>query len=455
VIRPLPVLVVDDEESLRDSMSQVLSREGYVVKSAATGRDGLAAFNEATFGAVFLDLRLPDQDGLSVLRQMRQARPETPVVIITGYGSIESAVEAIKLGAFDYLTKPFTPEELRVITQKAVDNRALVLENILLRTELRTVRDFDPIIGGGKSLRHVLELVDLAGPADSAVLLGGESGTGKELVAREIHARSRRQAGPFVTLDCGLAERELEGELFGRQPENVRETPDRRLGRVELADGGTLFLKEVSQLPARLQSELVRVIETGDVLRPGSSRPVPVDVRFIAASSLNLAQAVGRGAFREDLYFRLNVIPIHLPPLRERKEDLPRLVDHFLKKYSGKAGKTVTSISTRALLVLNEYDWPGNIRELDNTVERAVVLARGPTVEVEDLMSRGISMGIPALAWAGGQFRPLEEVEREYIKAVLRGQNGSKGRTATILGIDRKTLWAKVKKYGLEGRDNP
>jgi DNA-binding NtrC family response regulator len=452
----LPVLIIDDEETLRDSMGQVLAKEGYAVRSAARGHDGLAAFGAETFGTVFLDLRLPDVDGMSVLSQMKEVSPEIPVIIITAYGSVESAVEAIKRGAFDYLTKPFSPEELRVVTQKAMATRTMILENILLRRELRITRDFDQIIGVSKAIGRVLELVAQAAPSDSAVLISGESGTGKELVAREIHARSRRQAAPFVTLDCSaLAEPFLEAELFGQTKGARPGAPEARHGRLELAQGGTIFLDEIPHLSLRLQSELIRVIETREARRLGGTRPVPVDVRFIAASSVNLAQAVSQGSFREDLFYRLSVVPIHLPPLRERKEDLPLLVDYFIKKYSRKAGKEITAVSKRAMLVLTEYNWPGNIRELDNTIERAVVLARGREIEVEDLMSHGISMGIPALAWAGGQFKPLEAVEKEYIAAVLRDQKGNKGRTAAILGIDRKTLWAKMKKFSLDGRRTP
>jgi DNA-binding NtrC family response regulator len=452
----LPILIIDDEETLRDSMGQVLAKEGYAVRSAARGRDGLAAFGAETFGTVFLDLRLPDVDGMSVLSQMKEVSPEIPVIIITAYGSVESAVEAIKRGAFDYLTKPFSPEELRVVTQKAMATRTMILENILLRRELRITRDFDQIIGVSKAIGRVLELVAQAAPSDSAVLISGESGTGKELVAREIHARSRRQAAPFVTLDCSaLAEPFLEAELFGQTKGARPGAPEARHGRLELAQGGTIFLDEIPHLSLRLQSELIRVIETREARRLGGTRSLPVDVRFIAASSVNLAQAVSQGSFREDLFYRLSVVPIHLPPLRERKEDLPLLVDYFIKKYSRKAGKEITAVSKRAMLVLTEYNWPGNIRELDNTIERAVVLARGREIEVEDLMSHGISMGIPALAWAGGQFKPLEAVEKEYIAAVLRDQKGNKGRTAAILGIDRKTLWAKMKKFSLDGRRTP
>ena len=449
----LPVLIIDDEEALRDSMSQVLGKEGYAVREAAGGRDGLMAFGGETLGAVFLDLRLPDVDGMNVLSQMKEASPETPVIIITGYGSIESAVEATKRGAFDYLTKPFTPEELRVVTHKAMAARTMILENILLRRELRVARDFDRIIGISKAIRRVLEVVAQAAPSDSAVLITGESGTGKELVAREIHARSRRQSAPFVALDCSaLAELVIEAELLGQAKGARPGSPEARHGRLELAQGGTMFLDEISHLSLRLQSELVRVIETREVRRLGAMRPQAVDVRLVAAASVNLVQAMSQGTFREDLYYRLGVVLIHLPPLRERKDDIPLLVDHFIKKYSRKAGKEITGTSTRAMLVLTEYNWPGNIRELDNTIERAVVLARGREIEVEDLMSHGISMGIPALVWAGGQFKALEAVEKEYIAAVLRDQNGNKGRTAAILGIDRKTLWAKIKKFGLDGR---
>ena len=452
----LPVLIIDDQEALRDSMSQVLAKEGYAVRSAACGREGLGIFGGETFGTVFLDLRLPDTDGMSVLSQMKEASPEVPVVIITGYGSIESAVEAIKKGAFDYLTKPFTPEELRVVTQRAMATRTMILENILLRRELRLARDDDQIIGISKAVRRVLDVVAQAAPSDSAVLLTGESGTGKELVAREIHARSRRQAAPFVTLDCSaLAEPFLEAELLGQAKGSRPVAPEARHGRLELAQGGTLFLDEISHLSPRLQSELVRVIETREVRRLGGARPLAVDVRLVSAASVNLAQAVSQGAFRQDLFYRLSVVPIHLPPLRERKEDIPLLVDHFIRKYSRKAGKDISAASTRAMLALTEYNWPGNIRELDNTIERAVVLARGSEIEVEDLMSHGISLGIPALAWAGGQFKALESVEKEYIAAVLRDQHGNKGRTATILGIDRKTLWAKMKKFKLDGRKTP
>jgi two-component system, NtrC family, response regulator HydG len=451
----IPILIVDDEESMRDSMSQVLEKEGYRTKNAESGQAGLNLFTREAFEVVFLDLRLPDQDGLSVLRQMREASPETPVIIITAYGSIESAVEAIKLGAFEYLTKPFTPEELRVVAGKALVNRKMILENILLRRELKARREFDQVIGQSKAIRDVLDLVARAGPTDSAVLITGESGTGKELVAREIHRCSLRHSRPFVAVDCGsLAEPLLEDDLFGHAKNAYPGAREIKHGRLELADGGTIFFNHMSHLSLNLQGKLFRALQEAEVIRLGSFRPIKVKVRPVGSSSVNLAQAVSMGAFREDLFYRLSVVPIHLPPLRERKEDIPLLVGYFLQKYGGKAGKAVSAVSTRAMLALTEYDWPGNVRELENTIERAVALCRGSEIEVEDIISHGISMGIPALTWAGGQFKTLADIEKEYIRAVLRDQQGNKSQTAAILGIDRKTLWAKIKKYSLEGRDS-
>jgi len=414
----------------------------------------LTRFNKETFELVFLDVRLPDGDGLSVLRQMKEASPETPVIVITAFGSIETAVEAIKLGAFEFLTKPFTPEELRVVTKKALRARTMVLENILLRRELKAYGEFDKVVGRSQPMQQILRLISQASRTDSPVLLTGETGTGKELVAREIHQRSPRHAGPFVAVDCGsLPELSLDDELFGHVKGAFPGAQETKHGRFELAHGGTIFFDNVSQIGPALQGKLFRAIQEREVTRLGHSRPITVDARFMASASVNLAQAVSRGAFREDLFYRLSVVPIHLPPLRERKDDVPPLVEHFLQKYSRKAGKVVSAISRQALTALQEYDWPGNVRELENTVERAVVLCRGQEIEVADIISHGISLGVPPSAWSGGIFKTLTEIERNYIMAVLSETDGNKGRTARVLGIDRKTLWAKLKKYGLEGRD--
>jgi len=449
------ILIVDDEEAVRDSMSQVLAKEGYEPRSAANSRDAAALFAGDACELVFLDLRLPDEDGLAVLRRMKEMSPETPIIMITGFASIESAVETVKLGAFDYLAKPFTPEELRVVTRKALDSRAMRLENILLHRELRAHRQYDRIIGRSKALQNVLDLVARVAPTDTAVLITGESGTGKELTAREIHRLSPRRDSLFVTVACdALSDPLLEDELLGHAEGALPRAREMKYGRLELAAGGTLFLDDASRLSLPLQSKLFRALQDKEVTRPGDPHPLHVDVRAIAAASVNLAQAVNQGAFREDLFYRLSVVSIHLPPLRDRKDDIPLLVEHFLQKYGRKAGKNISVASPRTMLALTEYDWPGNIRELENTIERAVVLARGDVLELEDIMSHGISMGIPALAWAGDKFKTLADIEKTYIKTVLRDQEGNKSRTAAILGIERKTLWSKIKRYRLEEKEN-
>lgn len=449
----LSVLIIDDEGSMRDSISQVLAGEGYAPSGAATARAGLALFNRESFELVFLDLRLPDGDGLKVLRQIKEASPETPVIVITAYGSIDVAVEAIKLGAFEFLTKPFTPEELRVATRKALKSRSLVLENILLRRELKAHRQFDKIVGSGPSMRQVLHLISQAGSTDSPVLLTGESGTGKELAAREIHRLSARHHGPFVPVDCGgLGTPLLEDDLFGHIKGAFPGAQEAKIGRFELANGGTVFFDSVEQVGLPLQPKILRVVQDREVTRIGHSRSIKVNVRAIASTGVNLAQAVNQGTFRTDLFYRLSVVPIHLPPLRERKDDIPALVAHFLEKYGRRAGGPVPEISRRALLALREYDWPGNIRELENTIERAVALCGGREIDVPHVLSRDLGPGVPAQSWAGGASATLADVEKGHIETVLREQGGNKGRTATILGIDRKTLWTKLKKYNLEGR---
>lgn len=449
----LPVLIIDDEEAMRDSASQVLAGEGYAPSGAATARAGLALFNRENFELVFLDLRLPDGDGLKVLRKIKEASPETPVIVITAFGSIDVAVEAIKNGAFEFLTKPFTPEELRVVTKRALKSRSLVLENILLRRELKAYRQFDKIVGSSPSIRQVLHLISQAGPTDSPVLLTGEGGTGKELVAREIHRLSSRHYGPFVPVDCGgLATPLLEDDLFGHIKGSFPGAQEAKIGRFELANGGTIFFDSVEHVGLPLQPKILRAVQNREVTRIGHSRSIKVDVRTIASTGINLAQAVGQGAFRMDLFYRLSVVPIHLPSLRERKEDIPALVEHFLEKYGRRAGKPIPEISRRALLALQEYDWPGNVRELENTIERALALCGGGEIDIPHVISHDLSRGVPPQIWAGGASATLADVEKEYIKTVLQEQSGNKGRTAAILGIDRKTLWAKLKKFDLEGR---
>jgi DNA-binding NtrC family response regulator len=445
------ILIIDDEEAIRDSCSQALKKEGYTVKTAKDGKDGLKFFRQNFFHSVLLDLKLPGLDGMEVLSRIKEENPETPVIIITGYASIESAVEAIKRGASDYLPKPFTPEQLRVIVRKALDNRKILLENIYLREELEKKIEFDMVVGKSKAMEKVLDVVKRISSSDSTVLITGESGTGKELLAREIHNHCPRKKAPFVVVDCGaLVETLFESELFGHVKGSFTGAHETKHGRFEVANGGTIFLDEISGIGLNIQAKLLRVIQEREVTRVGSTKPLKVDIRILAATNENLEDLVRKEKFREDLFYRLSVVPIHIPPLRERKEDIPLLVDHFLKKYNRRARKKINSISPKVEKALMEYDWPGNIRELENTIERAVVLSKGNEIELEDLMYHGISTATSLFPPVRGKYHTLDNIDKEYIKTVLLTQQGNKSKTAKILGIDRKTLWAKIKKYKIQ-----
>jgi len=425
VTDPARILVIDDEASIRDSMTQALGKEGYRVRSTGSGREGLNLFGTESFQVVFVDLKLPDTTGLEVLSRIKEAGPETPVIIITGYASIESAVEAMKRGSFDYMTKPFTPEEVRIITRKALESRRLLFENLSLRRELEAKTEFELVVGKSRAIAQVLDVVRRVSPTESTILITGESGTGKELIAREIHRHSLRRDAPFVVVDCGaLVETLFESELFGHVKGSFTGAHETKHGRFEVAEGGTIFFDEISNIGLNIQAKLLRAIQEREINRIGSSKPIKVDVRILAATNEDLAEAVKKVKFREDLFYRLSVVPIRLPPLRERKEDISLLVDHFLQKYNKRAKKKITTVSQRALEALKEYEWPGNIRELENTIERAVVLSQHDGIELEDLMYHGISAGLTL----PGKLKTLEDMEKEYIRAVLRAQYGNKTR---------------------------
>ena len=442
------ILIIDDEETIRDSCSQVLGKEGYATKGARDGSEGLKFFKKEFFHVVFLDLKLPGLDGMEILKRIKEENPETPVIIITGFATIESAVKAIKQGAFDYLAKPFSPEELRVIAKKALESRKTFFEKIYLRGELDKISQFDMVIGKSKAMENVLDIIRRVSPSESTVLISGESGTGKELLAREIHNHSPRKNAPFVVVDCGaLVDNLFESELFGHVKGSFTGAYETKHGRFEVANGGTIFLDEISNISLNIQANLLRVIQEREITRVGSTKPIKVDVRILAATNENLVELVREGKFREDLFYRLSVVPVHLPSLRERKEDIPLLVEHFLQKYSRKARKKINRVSPMVKKDLMEYEWPGNIRELENTIERSVVLSKNDEIQLEDLMYHGISSNAPLFHLAGGRYKALEDVEKEYIKTVLEAQRGNKSKTAKILGIDRKTLMAKVKKY--------
>lgn len=445
------VLIIDDDEAILDSCTQVLEKAGYSVKGAQEGEHGLKLFNSESFQVILLDLKLPGPDGIEVLTHIKTENPETPVIIMTGYASVESAVEAMKQGAFDYMAKPFSPKELRVNIKKALNNRKMILENLYLRKELESKSEFDLVIGKSGAMEAVFDIVKRVSPSESTVLITGESGTGKEMLAREIHKHSLRRTGPFVVVDCGaLVETLFESELFGHTRGSFTGAYETKYGRFEVAHDGTIFLDEISNISLNIQAKLLRVIQEKEITRVGSLKPIKIDVRIIAATHENLAEAVKEGKLREDLFYRLSVVPIHLPPLRDRKEDIPLLVDHFLHKYNKRSKKNIEGIDPEVIKTLMEYNWPGNIRELENTIERAVVLVRNDQIGLEDLIYHGIGSSLTILGPVGGEYKTLDQIQGEYIKIVYYSQHGNKSQTAKILGIDRKTLLSKLKRYNIQ-----
>jgi len=446
------ILIVDDEESIRDSCRQVLTRAGFRVWEANDAVQGLQLIGEHPIDLVLLDLKLPRLNGMDALPRFKEKKPDIFVIVITGYATIESAVEAMKKGAFDYLAKPFTPQELMVMVEKAFQNKNK--PEIKEDNFPEDFSDFDMVVGPSPAMKRVLEIVRRVSPTDSTILITGESGTGKELLAREIHKHSPRHHAPFVVVDCGaLVETLFESELFGHVKGSFTGAYATKHGRFEVANGGTIFLDEISNISLNIQAKLLRVIQEREITRVGSSQPIKVDVRIIAATNQDLASCVRQGTFREDLFYRLSVVPIHLPPLRHRQEDIPFLLEHFLQKYCQKAKKKIKSIPPQVRTALLKYEWPGNIRELENTIERAVVLARGEELNMADLIYHGLGSKYSPFSCQEGIFKPLEEIEKEYIKVVLEAQEGNKTRTAKILGIDRKTLLAKIKKFDLEEKE--
>ena len=448
--RQANILVIDDEESMRDSCQQTLSRDGNRVEVAEDGSRGLAMLERESFDLVILDLKMPGLSGMEVLKKIRERDPEAMVIVITGYATIESAVEAMKRGAYDFIPKPFTPGSLRVIVRRALDRRELALENVLLRGELKASFGPEVIIGQSESMKKVEELVRKVGPTDTTVLISGESGTGKELVARAIHRHSSRRDKPFVVVDCGsLVENLFESELFGHVKGSFTGATATKYGRFELANGGTLFFDEIGNISINIQTKLLRVLQEREVTKVGSSQVIKVDVRIVAATNKDLQKAVKAGTFREDLFYRLSVVPITLPPLREKRDDIPLLANHFLEKYNKKRRKNIRAISDQAMKALVEYNWPGNVRELENAIERAVVLAENDVVKPSDLLYYGLTVETPSTSDAGGAQR-LSDLEREHIAKTLKMFNGHRGKAAKSLGIDRKTLRVKLKRYGIE-----
>ncbi|MFA5112140.1 MAG: sigma-54 dependent transcriptional regulator [Desulfobaccales bacterium] len=441
------ILVVDDEPAVRTGIAQVLSRQDLAVTVAADAAQAMEHLARHAFAIVLLDIKLPDLSGVELLKLLRRDFPETEVIMITGYPTIQGAVECIKLGALDYLVKPFRIDELEVVVRKARDH--LAQKGKGSGPEAGDL-GLDFIIGKSPAMKQVFAKIRRAAPSDSTVLLTGESGTGKELVARAIHLLSPRSDKEFVPVDCSaLVETLLESELFGHVKGSFTGAHQTKHGLFELANHGTFFFDEISNLSLNIQAKLLRVIQEREFMQVGSQKRVKLDIRIIASSNRDLQEAIKAGAFREDLYYRLSVIPIHLPPLRERNGDIPLLADHFLRKYSLKGQREVTGISSRALKMLVDYAWPGNVRELEHTIERIVILEDGEIVQPEHLPSF-ISQRQGEFQVFSDENYSLEELEKRYIQFILRHTRGRRQEAARILGINRKTLTHKIDKYNLK-----
>lgn len=452
------ILIADDEENIREALREALGGHGYSLDTAKNGEEALNFIQKQNYHLILLDLVLGDQDGIQVLRQVKTKSPQTEVVIMTAYATVETAVEALREGAYDYITKPIQLKRLRSYVQRILRATQLEEENKRLRLQLRREREYQSIVGCSMALMEILDLVDQVAPTDVPVLIEGETGTGKELIARAIHQRSHRCRGPFVTMNCGALPAELfESELFGYERGAFTGAHNRKKGRFELAHEGTLFLDEVAEMALSSQVDFLRLLEEGRLQRLGGTETHLVDVRVIAATNKDLAHLCGQERFREDLYFRLNVVRIDLPPLRERKEDIPLLVEHFLNQFREKYGRANLKISKTVMDVLMAYDWPGNIRELKNSLERSVVLSRGKGITPESFghykssqQKKGgadnqkADTDIYPMNWA------LDQVERNHIQRVLTHFKGHRRMTAESLGISERDLYYKIKKLNLK-----
>ena len=440
----LKIMIVDDEMIVRESFRHWFEKIGHEVDTAASGPDALKKLEQTPFDLLFVDIKMPGMNGIDLLQRIKAEYPDTTVVIITAYGSIETAVTAMKLGASDYLLKPFKPDHLTLVMEKINQQRKLTSEYRYLKDRLEHITRFDNIIGNSAPMEKIFDMIPEVAESDASVLLTGESGTGKELVAKAIHAKSRRAKRPFIAINCGaVPDSLLESELFGHKKGAFTGAVHDRKGFLEVVSGGSLFLDEVGEISPKMQIDLLRVLEEKKITRVGDSLSIEVDFRLISATRRDLQREVSQKRFREDFYYRINVIQIHLPPLRERKDDIPLLVNHFLEKYSRETVKHVDRISADALRRMREYSWPGNVRELENVIERAVVLARSRTLGIDSFpfLKSGTAPE------PGG--RTLQEVELAHICRMLEENEWNISRTAGVLGINRVTLHKKIKRYGL------
>jgi DNA-binding NtrC family response regulator len=444
------ILVVDDEKNIREGLREALVLDGYEVSLAADGKEAMETFEKGDIDLAITDLKMPRLSGEELLRNISSLYPTVPVIILTGHGTIESAVQAMRDGAYDFLTKPVNLDRLSLLVRRALSNRELVLQNRAMQEELEKKNQFASIIGKSQEMKHVFQMVRQVAPARTSVLITGESGVGKEMIAEALHYNSPRREKPLIKVHCAaLTETLLESELFGHEKGSFTGAVSRKRGRFELAHMGTLFLDEIGDINQNVQIKLLRVLEEKKFERVGGEETIEVDVRVIAATNRDLKDAIQKGSFREDLYYRLNVVNIHVPPLRERKDDIPLLVAAFLAEFSRENGKRIDGIDPKAQMSLYNYSWPGNVRQLRNSIESAVVLCKSTTITLDDLPPnlRGESNEEFIRLPVGSNLR---DVEKEAIRTTLSREGGNKSKAAEVLGIGRKTLHRKLQEYGLE-----
>jgi len=435
------LLIVDDERSVRDSLSRWFADEGYVVGAAESAAEALTRLAEHKWDIALVDIKMPGTDGIELQRRLKEADPDLTVIIMTGYASVETAVAALKLGAYDYVTKPLDPDDIGNLLRNALAHKNLCKENVRLREVVAATLPPVGLVGQSAVMRRVFEAIETVSSTDTTVLVTGESGTGKELVARAIHAASPRKYHPMVVIHCGaLTETLLESELFGHEKGAFTGAQYRKKGKFEIAEGGTVFLDEIGDISLKTQTDLLRVLQEREVTRVGSNQPIPVDFRCVAATNRNLETLIDEGRFRPDLFYRLNVFNIQLPPLRDRREDIPLLAEHFVSKFSLAMSKRIQCVAPEAMQILQQYDWPGNVRELENAVERAMVVAQEPELKPGDFLLH------PRAGAAG--VHTLDDVERAHILHVMEECGGNQTRAAGVLDIDRVTLHNKLKRYG-------
>ena len=455
------ILVVDDDAVARELLADALKKEGYEVEAFSNGEEAIERGRRGWVDLVLTDIKMGTVDGLTVLREFKRFSPDTSIVLLTSFGSLEGAIEAIKQGAYDYLAKPFKKEEIKLVVRRSLDHCQLVRENARYRDELKGREDWSPLVGSSPAMLEVYKLVARVSEGRSTVLLQGESGTGKELIARAIHANSPRREKPFIPVNCGaLPDTLLESEMFGYEKGAFTGAVGIKAGLFEAANGGTLFLDEIGELGPALQVKLLRVMQDQEVRRVGGTTSLKVDVRIIAATNRDLEQFVKEGKFRDDLYYRLNVVRITLPTLAERKEDIPMLAHHFLQKYAGGSARAVRGFLPDTMTLLTQYRWPGNVRELENAIERAVSLSHGPLLTPDDLPSALRQPGSAIGDKTDGSDQhdevclTLEEVEKRHLIRVLKETKGNKVKAAKILGIDRRTLYRMAERFGLDLGDD-